>query len=106
MKRLHFSVILCLVSVLLFCNACKKDTTTTGALYVPSASDVTTNATLVELQQGRTLYMNNCEACHSLYSPDNYSPASWKNILPNMIGRTNLSQADAALVTKYVCRGK
>ena len=105
MKKLHFSIIICLASVLLFCNACKKDTTT-GALYVPSDSDVTANATLAELQQGRTLYMNNCGACHNLYSPDNYSPASWKSILPNMVSRTNLSQADAALVTKYVCKGK
>ena len=105
MKKLHFFVIICLVSVLLFCNACKKDTTS-GALYVPSTSDTTANASLSELQQGRTSYMNNCGACHNLYSPDNYSPASWKSILLNMVPRTNLSQADAVLVTKYVCRGK
>jgi len=104
MKRIHYAIVGS-VSILLLCNACKKDNTNDSP-YVPSTTDVTVNATLAELQQGRTLFINNCGACHGLYSPDNYTPTNWKSILSTMIPKTNLSQSDAVLVTKYVCRGK
>ena len=95
---------------LFFCNACSKDmgasNNSSGSMYIPTTSDVTSNATLAELQQGRTLYMNNCGTCHALYSPDNYSASSWSNILSNMVPRTGLSSVDATLVLKYVTRGK
>lgn len=94
------------LAILLLFSACKKDEITTDTLYVPTASDVTANATLEELQQGRTLYINNCGACHNLYSPDSYTPSRWQSILSSMVPRTNLSTADASLVSKYVSRGK
>jgi len=106
MKKYRFFLLCCSVSLFLN-NACKKDsTTTTDSLYVPTTADVTANATLEELQQGRTLYTNNCGACHGLYSPDSYSVSTWKTYLSRMVPNTNLTQAQATLVTKYVCKGK
>ncbi|HEY4784658.1 MAG TPA: hypothetical protein VIH57_01355 [Bacteroidales bacterium] len=94
--------------------ACSKEssidtsssTTNTSGLYVPTSSDTTVNATLSELQQGRTLYINNCGKCHSLYSPDLYSVSNWESIISDMAPRTSLTSAQILLVTKYVCRGK
>ncbi len=96
------------VSVLLFINACKKDTSavSTDSIYVPATSDVTTTASLAELQQGRTLYVNSCGACHGLYTPDNFTPSGWTGIMASMARRTSLSPSDVALVKKYVTRGK
>jgi hypothetical protein len=31
---------------------------------------------------------------HTLYSPNNYSPASWKTIVPNMASRVGLSATE------------
>jgi cytochrome c2 len=88
--------------------ACSKDNNTndTSSLYVPTSSDTTVNATLAELQQGRTLFINNCGACHSLYSPDSYSVSQWKNIISQMAPRTSMTSSQVTLVTKYVCKGK
>ena len=96
------------VCVLLFLNSCKKDTATvsSNSLYVPTTADVTSFATLAELQQGRTLYMNSCGACHGLYSPDNFTSSGWSGVLSSMLPRTGLSASDGALLKKYVTRGK
>jgi hypothetical protein len=87
-----------------FLLSCTK--TSTSNLYVPSSADVTANATLSELQDGRTLYIDNCGRCHDLYSPDDLSVSSWKSAISNMAPKTSLNAAQVMLVTKYVTRGK
>jgi cytochrome c5 len=95
------------VSLLLFFSACSKiDTPGSSSLYVPTSTNVTANATLPELQNGRALYVNNCGACHGLYPPENYSVAQWKSIVPRMAQNTNLTTPELNLVIKYVCKGK
>jgi hypothetical protein len=96
---LFFAVVLALVLA-----GCTKDTA--ASLYVPSASDVTTKATLADLQQGRTLYINDCGRCHGLYQPESYSPSQWKSLLPGMTSKTSLTAAEIVLVTKYVTKGQ
>jgi len=74
--------------------------------YVPTATDATSSASLSDLQNGRSLFVGNCGACHSLYSPDSYSPSQWRSsILPVMTPRTNLNSSQVSLVAKYVTRG-
>jgi hypothetical protein len=90
-----------------FWGGCKKDSTVgSGSLYTPTAANVTANATLEELQQGRTLYINYCGNCHGLYNPESYTPMQWKSIMNNMGPKTGMSNSDLLLVTKYVCMGK
>lgn len=94
------------VVVLVFIAGCKKSSLDISRLYTPTSADVTTNATLPELLQGRTLYINNCSTCHALASPDDYSASQWKGILGTMAPRTGLSSSEVLLVTKYVSKGK
>ena len=77
----------------------------TSNLYDPVSSDATANATLEELQQGRTLYLNNCGRCHDLYSPDDFSASRWKTIMGSMAPKTRMNASEVSLVTKYVTRG-
>lgn len=93
------------VAILFITASCKKDRGVSGSLYTPTSSDVTATATLTELQQGRALYTTNCNSCHMLYMPENYSPAQWKSIMGNMAPRTRMSSAQTLLVTKYVSKG-
>jgi mono/diheme cytochrome c family protein len=83
--------------------SCKKSST--ASLYTPTSADATSTATLEELQQGRTLYINNCGRCHDLYSPDDYSSSQWKGIMPGMSPNTRMGASEVSLVTKYVTRG-
>jgi hypothetical protein len=87
---------------------CSKNNTNTdsGSVYTPTSADVTPTATLAELQKGRTLFINNCGKCHSIYSPDSYTPTRWTAIMSMMGPNTTLSPSDIQLVTKYVTRGK
>ncbi|MFZ4400277.1 MAG: hypothetical protein ACOYO1_09600 [Bacteroidales bacterium] len=102
--------IICIIFIvgITFLVACRKDSTTTSTsnLYTPASADVTANATLAELQQGRELYINNCGSCHNLYSPDSYTPTAWKTNIAKMSPKTSMNAAKVSLVTKYVCRGK
>ncbi|MBK7215171.1 MAG: hypothetical protein IPH88_18160 [Bacteroidales bacterium] len=101
------SILLPSAILLLAVTACTKEAATTSdSLYVPTSSDVTSTASLDELQQGRTLYISNCASCHSLYLPESYSAARWRSILPTMTPRTSLSSTQVALVTKYLTKGK
>jgi len=93
------------VAILVLIGGCKKNTFDTSLLYTPTNADVTANATLQELQQGRTLYINNCNSCHGLFSPDDYAPSQWKSILGLMAPKTYMSTSEIQLVTKYVCKG-
>jgi mono/diheme cytochrome c family protein len=95
-----------LISLPLFLTACEKASQNTKNLYVPTSSDVTSNATLSELQQGRVLYVNNCGDCHGLYSPDSYSSSQWNSVMNSMAPKTNLSTSEVNLVKKYLSRGK
>lgn len=107
MKRLNLIGLLGF-GILLFVSSCKKDTFTSnsGSLYVPATADVTTTATLTDLQNGRTLYVNKCGSCHNLYSPDSYSSANWSSILTSMAPKAGLTSTEKSLVLKYVTRGK
>jgi mono/diheme cytochrome c family protein len=77
----------------------------TNGLYTPVSTDATANATLQELQDGRTLYIGNCGSCHKLFSPDDYSANNWKIIMSGMAPKTGMNASQVTLVTKYVTRG-
>ena len=107
MKRIkYFYLAIFSFTLLIFIAGCKKTNSNSSSLYTPTSADVTANATLTELQQGRTLYIKNCNSCHPLFSPDDYVPMQWKSILNIMTPKTSMSAAEVMLVTKYVCRGK
>lgn len=105
MKKTNLKFLIGLGAVLVLLNSGCSKSSTSSSLYTPTSSDVTSTATLADLQQGRTLYMNNCGACHSLYSPDDYTPSQWKTIISSMGPRTSMSSSQILLVTKYVSRG-
>jgi len=67
MKKMKYSYLLLFSGVLfLFIQSCSKSSTDSSSLYTPTNADVTASATLLDLQQGRTLYINNCGRCHGL----------------------------------------
>jgi hypothetical protein len=102
MHKLNWFLLIFVLGVFASCSK----TDSTSNLYTPTTADTTANATLAELQQGRTLYISNCGKCHSLHSPDDYSVSSWKSIMSRMAPNTSMNSSQVLLVTKYVCKGK
>jgi cytochrome c5 len=101
----YFYLMVISFAILLATSSCSKKSTDTSGLYIPTNKDVTATATLQELEQGRELYINNCNSCHSLFSPDSYTPTQWKSILNSMGPKTTMSASEILLVEKYVTRG-
>ena len=104
MKKIN-SVVIIVLTASFFLFSCKKYEVGSNA-YIPSETDVTATATLVDLQKGRELYIQNCVQCHNLPSPDDYSPMNWNSVLTKMVPKTNLTDAQTLLVKKYVTHGK
>lgn len=94
-----------LMAVAITFSSCKKETIAPEDLYIPTEADVTSTATLEELQQGRILYINNCGECHALYSPDSFSTSRWGSIMDKMAPKTSMTSTESDMVLKYVRRG-
>jgi hypothetical protein len=105
MKKLNSKLFLIITLAVVF-PACKKSSSGINSLYTPTASDVTSTATLDELKSGRALYINNCNSCHDLYSPDDFSASQWKSNMMSMGPKTHMTSSENILVTKYLSRGK
>jgi mono/diheme cytochrome c family protein len=64
-------------------------------LLTPSQADVDrvkpkyTDYSLVELNQGKTLYEQHCSNCHGLKNPTSRTEEQWKEIVPRMIVKAN-----------------
>src|SRR5690242_7301361 len=54
------------------------------------------------LEHGRQLYGGPCSACHSPYSPADYSVTQWRKIIPDMGERAKPSLTDHEAVLAYV----
>lgn len=107
MKAIKYRYFLVLFFILfVIIGGCNKSNLGISSLYTPAISDVTATATLLELQQGRAFYINNCNSCHALYSPDDYTVTQWKNIISSMGPKTGMSAPEILLVTKYLTKGK
>lgn len=105
--RCYYSLTALFIILSLLCADCKKDATVSSdSLYTPTLANVSANATLQELLEGRALYIDHCSTCHGLYAPESYSVAQWKATMSSMGPRTGLSDSDLLLITKYVCMGK
>lgn len=72
--------------------------TNSDSLYVPEAADATANASLADLEAGRSIYINYCGRCHNLYPIVNVS----SSVIPNMASRSGLSATQTSQVTKYI----
>ncbi len=61
----------------------------------PTAADVQKagtrfpNATLADLQQGKTIYQNHCGGCHPHKKVSSFTEAQWRTITPKMVAKTN-----------------
>lgn len=82
-------------------------------LATPTQSDVDRvkskfpDYTLAQLNQGKTLYEQNCGTCHDLKKPTSLSEEKWKVIVPEMVHKVNkrqvkLSEQDQDLILKYL----
>lgn len=72
-------------------------------LYVPTeANTAKNNVTLVNLQEGRKLYINKCSSCHNLHAPGKYSPEGWQKVLKKMQPKAKITDSQKDLIFGYL----
>jgi hypothetical protein len=90
----RYVVILFLGTLLI--SSCKS------SLYKPTLVEVTDTTEFNALQAGRNLYIRNCNSCHNLYLPDQYSSDKWKDELAKMQVKTKLSDSEIVVIYSYL----
>jgi len=76
-----------------------------SALYVPSESQQTTSASLLQLQEGRKLYVRKCGSCHTLYLPEKYTKLQWQQFLDEMQLKASIDNLEKEQILKYLSKG-
>jgi len=58
------------------------------------------NLTLADLNQGKTIYEQECALCHGLKNPASKNEDQWKKIVPNMVEKVNKKKGKVAIDQK------
>jgi len=59
-------------------------------------------ASLATLQQGKTMYEENCSKCHGLKSPTAYNEEQWGKHVKRMAPKARIDKATEELILQYV----
>lgn len=92
------------ISVLSIFAACATALT----LSAPTQSDADRanktfpGITIVELNQGKIAYEENCGKCHGLKNPIKFSEEKWRKEVPPMAKKAKVDGKTEALILKYV----
>jgi hypothetical protein len=76
------------------------------ALYLPVASPGISNSDLGEMKQGRSLYINKCGSCHTLYLPEKYSAPQWKVQVRRMAEKAKLTTMEETRILRFVTKNR
>ena len=89
---------------LLFLAACaaKKTTASLTDADADRASAKYPGASLATLQQGKTLYEENCGTCHGLKNPSAYNEEQWGKHVKRMAPKAKIDKATEGLILQYV----
>ncbi|MEO5905782.1 MAG: hypothetical protein ABIQ11_03600 [Saprospiraceae bacterium] len=97
---MSFSPSSCKYFISAFC--CSLVFACSSNLYVPDATNVSDVNAIVELNQGRKLYIANCGGCHNLYKPEKFSTDHWTHEMVEMKEEAKITDEEAVLILKYL----
>jgi cytochrome c2 len=72
-----------------------KQSTETAAGATPPAPE----------KAGAQLWVENCNRCHNIRSPGNYSPAQWEVVMMHMRARANLTPEEHKKILEFLKSG-
>ncbi len=93
MKKLLAIIIISLVAF-----ACSHKTSSTTQTTLKESSATVTHEQYVE---GRSVYEVNCQRCHALKNPQNYTLDEWSKWVDKMAPKAKLTDEQKTLVLNY-----
>lgn len=101
MKRQLTLIFLFIITIVL-ARCAPKATTTREMTSEEKVADVKKNYSEEQMDEGKKLMQGNCGKCHKLFSPESRSVEKWENILPSMVKRSKLNDAQGNKVRAYI----
>jgi len=79
-----------------------------GGARLPTAEELLSSdgtsaeGTADALHEGRSVFLKDCAECHRYYWHEEYTPTEWRELLPEMGGRTGLGEDELRALTLYL----
>jgi hypothetical protein len=73
-----------------------------GLKVAPTVQELGATTEIVQLEEGRRIYIHNCTKCHNALRITRYTQQEWDGILPDMIRKSKLSSTQALHVRTYI----
>lgn len=97
---LHWGLVVVGACVLAACAASPYRHATSADVAV--AQKHRAGVTLDDLEQGRSLYLSRCGACHQLIDPKSVAPSKWPHEVQEMQQRAKLTSEQVELISLYL----
>lgn len=94
--RSYLSITLCCLMAL----SCTKQLDNIPLASQRMAQDY--EVSLNDLQKGRDIFMQHCNACHERVPPGKIDPEAWRTILPHMSMRAHITKQDTQRLQNYL----
>jgi len=98
MKKIY--TVLCASVLFIACASYKP--LAPGAADATRAAEKFPGTTLADLEQGKSIFEQNCNKCHSLKKPFTKDEETIKSVLPKMAKRAKIDSRQEDLVLKYL----
>ena len=92
-------------SVILFTQCAPRHAPKSDKPASTTANEVTelkAKYTETQIAEGKAIFVGNCQKCHQLYQPTDFSVKKWDKILPEMSQKAELNAEQAAKVRAWV----
>ena len=94
---------ICIIAISTLILACqRKAIAISNSLSESPKGESSADSNNILITKGETIYTNRCGRCHSLKNTYRFSVEDWNAILPVMIKKAGLTEAEAGKVPAYV----
>lgn len=99
----RFVILFSILAGSVLMTQCTAKKTTTSAMSPEQVvAEVKKNYTEAQMEEGKTIYLSNCNKCHEYKEPETRDIAKWEKVLPRMSKKAKLDHEAAGKVRAYV----
>ena len=90
------------LSAMLLTQCAKKNVPVSGLTAAEEVAEMKNKYTAAQILDGKAVYEGNCQKCHELKAPADFTVKKWDKILPGMSHKAKLTPEQAGIVRAWV----
>ena len=90
------------LSAMLLTQCAKKNVPASGVSAADEVAEMKSKYTHAQVLEGKVIFEGNCQKCHELKEPAEFTVKKWDKILPGMSHKAKLTTDQAGLVRAWV----